>query len=165
MQMIIRKADPGDLPRAIEMLRAATLPTEDLASAHLALVAEGEGGLSGMIGLERFGDVALLRSLVVSPLARRAGIGRSLVEALESMAKKHDICELWLLTIDADRFFARLGFVERERHLAPEAIRGSAEFSTLCPADAILMSKELKGRAVASQGNRRPSGRFKSSWP
>jgi len=142
MHVRIRQATAGDLPRAIELLSAADLPTEDLAPAHLALIAEGEVGILGVIGMELFGEVALLRSLVVSPLARREGVGHSLVKALESSARERGIHELWLLTIDADVFFLNLGFSKRERGNAPDAIRDSAEFSSLCPDDAVLMSKE-----------------------
>ncbi len=141
--MLIRNATAADLSFATEQLGAAGLPTGDLTTAHLALAADGEAGLAGVIGLERFGDVALLRSLVVSPPARGAGVGRALVQALESSARAQGIRELWLLTIDADVFFSGLGFGERDRTSAPDAIRGSAEFSSLCPADAVLMSKRL----------------------
>ena len=143
MPVRIRNATAGDLPFAVELLRSARLPTGDLAPAHLALVAEVDAGFAGVIGLEKSGDVALLRSLVVSPPARGTGVGRALVRALESTAKGQGVRELWLLTIDACAFFSEHGFVERERASAPNAIRGSAEFSSLCPADAVLMSKRL----------------------
>ena len=142
-RVLIRHATAADLPFAIEQLGAAELPTGDLTSAHLALAAEGEVGLAGVIGLEGFGDVALLRSLVVSPRARGAGVGRALVQALESSAKEQGFRELWLLTNDADAFFSGIGFVECDRGSAPDAIRGSSEFSSLCPADAVLMRKRL----------------------
>lgn len=141
--MLIRDATAADLPFALEQLGAAGLPTGDLTPDHLALAAESDAGLAGVIGLERFGDVALLRSLVVSPGARGAGVGRALVQALESSARAQGFRELWLLTIDAGAFFSGLGFIERDRDSAPHAIRGSAEFSSLCPADAVLMSKDL----------------------
>lgn len=144
MRIDIRPATARDLPSAIELLRGADLPTEDLAAEHIALVAEGEAGLLGVIGLEIFGDVGLLRSLVVSPLARGEGVGRSLVEALELLARQRGIAELWLLTIDADAFFSNLSFCVRNRDIAPEDIRGSAEFSSLCPEDAVLMSKPTR---------------------
>ncbi|MCP4300795.1 MAG: GNAT family N-acetyltransferase [Gammaproteobacteria bacterium] len=139
----IRPATASDLPAAIALLRDADLPTEDLTAGHLALVAEGEAEMLGVIGLEIFGDVGLLRSLVVSPLARDEGIGRLLAEALELSVRESGIVELWLLTIDADTFFSTLGFGVRSRDVAPDAIRGSREFSTLCPGDAVLMSKEM----------------------
>lgn len=141
--MIIRNATAGDLPFAKKLLGAANLPASDLTPAHLAFVAEDDVGPAGVIGLERSGDVALLRSLVVSPRARGAGAGRALLQVLEASATEEGVRELWLLTIDADAFFRRLGFVARDRASAPHAIRSSAEFSSLCPADAVLMSKRL----------------------
>jgi amino-acid N-acetyltransferase len=99
--------------------------------------------MQGVIGLESFENLGLLRSLVVSRAARGSGIGAALVAALEAVCRELGVRELWLLTIDADAFFAKLGYVTRSRDAAPEAIRNTAEFSGLCPGDAVLMSKEL----------------------
>lgn len=139
----IRAAAAADLPVAVEMLRAAGLPTQDLLSRNLALVAEDETGVQGVIGLETFGDVALLRSLVVSLHARGQGVGCLLVKSLELLARERGIDELWLLTTDADAYFSCLGFVSRQRERAPAVIRDSQEFAALCPDDAVLMSKSL----------------------
>jgi N-acetylglutamate synthase-like GNAT family acetyltransferase len=139
----IRPATASDLPAAIGLLHDADLPTEDLTTEHLAFVAKGEMETLGVIGLETFGDVGLLRSLVVSPLARGEGVGRLLAEALELSVRESGMGELWLLTIDADAFFSKLGFRVRSRDAAPDAIRGSKEYSALCPGDAVLMSKSL----------------------
>jgi len=139
----IREATERDLPVAIDMLIRAGLPTQDLSSQHLALVAEGEAGIRGVIGLEPCGDAALLRSLVVAPDARGEGVGCLLVTSLELLARERGIHELWLLTIDADAFFSTLKFRVRPRDAAPQAIRASEEFSALCPGDAVLMSKAL----------------------
>ncbi len=141
--MEIRPATAHDLPAAIDLLRSAGLPVEDLTAGHLALAATDEGGVLGLIGLERFGKLGLLRSLVVAPRSRGEGIGRLLVDALEKAAHGEGVSELWLLTIDADSFFANLGYEARDRADAPAAIRGSREFSSLCPGDAVLMSKSL----------------------
>lgn len=143
MDALIRAATPDDLLPAIALLQAAALPTDDLTPQHLAFVAEGEAGLLGVIGVELFGDIALLRSLVVSPGGRRAAIGRKLVAALELSVTKQGVRELWLLTIDASDYFSGRGFLVRSRVEAPESIRNSAEFSSLCPGDAILMCKNL----------------------
>lgn len=139
----IRPATARDLSAAIALLRDAGLPTEDLTTRHLALVAERDAEMLGIIGLEIFGDVGLLRSLVVSSRVRGEGIGRQLTEALEVSLRDSGIRELWLLTIDADTFFSKSGFRTRSRDAAPDAIRGTKEFSILCPGDAVLMSKEM----------------------
>lgn len=143
MSLIIRPAAAEDLAPTIELLQAAGLPTADISAEHLLFAAENNHLIQGVIGRESFGDVALLRSLVVSPDARSAGIGPALVTALEAACRADSVGELWLLTIDADQFFAKLGFVERDRADAPDAIRNTQEFSGLCPGDAVLMSKRL----------------------
>ena len=53
-----------------------------------------------------------------------------------------------MLTIDADSFFEKLDYVARGRDVAPDAIRDTEEFSTLCPGDAVLMSKALRSLTV-----------------
>lgn len=143
MHFHIRPAIAADLPEALSLLRNAGLPTEDLAAEYLLQVAENDAGLLGVIGMQHFGDTALLRSLVVTPSARGTGTGRALVHALEAAASRSGVRALWLLTIDADEFFARLGYSVRKRQRAPRAIRNSNEFARLCPADAILMKKNL----------------------
>lgn len=143
MRFRIRAATAADLPGAVSLLRTAGLPTEDLTADFLWQVADSVSGMQGVIGLQRFGDAALLRSLVVSPSARGAGAGRALVEALEAAANRCGIQALWLLTIDADDFFTRLGYEVHDRQCAPRAIRNSNEFARLCPGNAILMKKVL----------------------
>lgn len=143
MTLTIRPASEIDLSAAIALLNSAGLPVQDLAAETLALVAETDGEPCGVIGLQSFGEVALLRSLVVSHDARGAGIGPALVKALETACLADGVRELWLLTIDVDRFFLKLGYVGRMRSDAPIAIRSTEEFSGLCPGDAVLMSKYI----------------------
>ena len=143
MTLAIRPASAADLAASKELLRKAGLPVADLSAERLAFVAERNGVFQGVIGVESFGTTGLLRSLVVSADARGAGVGPALVTALEVASLASAIEELWLLTIDADRFFEKLGFATRDRADAPDAIQGTEEFRGLCPGDAILMSKEL----------------------
>jgi amino-acid N-acetyltransferase len=134
---------PADLVIARQLLADAGLPTEDVTTGHLALVAEQAGAVCGLIGLEQFENVGLLRSLVIARECRSAGLGRLLVDELEQLAMTQDVSELWLLTIDADAWFARLGYTAQSRELAPAVIQQTEEFSSLCPGDAILMKKSL----------------------
>jgi len=143
MSLTIRPATAADLEPSIELLEKAGLPVTDLAADRLAMVAENDTVFQGVIGLESFNGVALLRSLVVAADARGLGIGPALVTALEVACLADGVGELWLLTIDADAFFEKLGYVPRDRADAPAAIRTTEEFSGLCPGDAVLMSKYL----------------------
>ncbi|MGI9270916.1 MAG: arsenic resistance N-acetyltransferase ArsN2 [Woeseiaceae bacterium] len=141
----IRPAVGADLALATDWLAGEGLPTEDLTTAHMDafwLAIQDEQAV-GMVGIEQFEDIGLLRSLVVDKTCRGVGLGAQLVTALENKARRTGLRELWLLTIDADAFFARLGYLVMQRSDAPPAIQGTAEFSALCPGDAALMCKHL----------------------
>lgn len=140
----LRQARAEDWQDIRLLLVESGLPIEDLGPDKLEgfLVAEDGDELAGLIGLDVFGTVGLLRSLVVAAKARKAGLGGKLVGALESAADTAGITELWLLTIDAEDFFARQGFEIADRDAAPVCIRETQEFSALCPGSAHLMSKK-----------------------
>jgi amino-acid N-acetyltransferase len=141
----LRQARPSDWNGIRELLVDSGLPCEDLGRDRLDgfLVAEDGGCLVGLIGLDIFDTTGLLRSLVVAGPARRAGLGGKLVGSLEAAAQAAGITELWLLTIDAERFFQRHGFDIVERAVAPADIRGTDEFGSLCPDSAFLMRKVI----------------------
>lgn len=145
----IRAAGEQDWPVIERLLAAAGLPSDDLAARHAGnfLVAVDPDapppGIAGVIGLEGFGRIGLLRSLVVDPAHRGNGIGTELVTALEERAGEAGVSELWLLTLDAEVFFWKLDYRIVDRETAPDAIRRTPEFSSLCPATAHLMHKPL----------------------
>ena len=142
----IRGAQASDLATACDWLAAAGLPTADLSAAHMDafLLASIQGRPVGMIGLESYSEFGLLRSLIVDEGCRGKGLGAQLVAALETKAAAEEVAELWLLSIDAGAFFARLEYEVMQRNDAPTAIQNSAEFSSLCPGDAVLMRKRLR---------------------
>jgi amino-acid N-acetyltransferase len=143
--LTLRQAIPGDWRAVQDLLLTADLPVDDLGPDKLSrfLIAEDDKVTVGLIGLEVLGTVGLLRSLVVARSARSTGLGGKLVGALESAAEAAGIAELWLLTIDAERFFQRHNFEIVDRTVAPDEIRQTGEFSTLCPDTAFLMRKLL----------------------
>lgn len=141
----IRQATPEDLATAIAWLDSAELPSSDVGAQHLNsfLIACRGREPVGMIGIEAYTDCGLLRSLFVAESSRRQGLGERLVAELERRSAATGMDSLWLLTIDADAFFLRQGFIVMSRDEAPEAVQNSAEFSSLCPGDAVLMRKQL----------------------
>jgi N-acetylglutamate synthase-like GNAT family acetyltransferase len=141
----IRRACPEDFESARTLLLASGLPVEDLSESRMEsfLVATSGASMIGLVGLEVSSGVGLLRSLVVAPGSRAAGVGRLLVGEVEAYASCRGIAELWLLTTDADRYFQALGYAARKRNEAPRAIRQTAEFALLCPGDATLMQKTI----------------------
>jgi amino-acid N-acetyltransferase len=121
------------------------LPTSDLLSKNLGHFF-GCGNTQtpeGVVGLEIYGTVALLRSLAVTADYHGKGYGKALVAEVEHYAQSKGVTELYLLTITAERFFERLGYKRTSREDAPEAIRQTKEFSCLCPLSSAFMVKEL----------------------
>jgi N-acetylglutamate synthase-like GNAT family acetyltransferase len=147
-------ARPGPLfplPLAVferDALRAALakagLPAEDVdRPEHLFWRFEIGDMPVGFGGLEPYRDVALLRSVVTLPPLRRRGIGRAIVEVLETEAMARNARAVYLLTSDAAPFFARLGYAPCGRDDVPPAIRATSQFTTLCPQTATVMCKGL----------------------
>lgn len=130
------------------LLVAAELPTEDLTSTSLGdfLAARAGDTLIGAAGLERHGDTALLRSVVVDKTLRGTGLGQRLVAAMEARARELGVRRLYLLTTTADKFFGRLGYRALARDEAPVAIQATAQFSQLCPSSSAFMMKALEAR-------------------
>lgn len=104
-----------------------------------------DGALVGAVGLERYGQVGLLRSLAVTPSRRGRGIGYALVACVEEEARSHGLRSLYLLTTTAGAFFARLGYQRADREDAPAPIRSTSQFVSLCPSSSHLMVKRLAG--------------------
>lgn len=131
---------------ALDLLDGADLPTEDLrggGAGPTLYAVEVDGDRVGCIGIERYGDAALLRSAAVAEPYRGEGYGRGAVRALESHARDDGVAALYLLTTTAAAFFAELGYERIEREAVPDAVRESAEFDDLCPVSATVMSRPL----------------------
>ena len=127
-----------------DLLERSGLPTSDLSTARPEfVVAISAGQIIGSGALEHFGSAALLRSVAIEPQRRGSGMGRLLIGELERRARAAGVSELILLTLTAADFFRRLGYGAKDRARVPEAVLGSAEFRSLCPATAICMAKTL----------------------
>jgi amino-acid N-acetyltransferase len=143
----VRVAASEDFDSLVGLLEAATLPTAGLPSSlGDFFVAEDQGRVVGAIGIEPYGQAALLRSAVVDPAFRSSGIGHALVRRVFDHARDRGITELILLTTTAERYFARFGFVRIAREDVPRAVRESVEFREACPASAAVMRIELSTR-------------------
>jgi amino-acid N-acetyltransferase len=141
----IRVAAPGDFAGVVRQLEAAELPTAGLEpSLPDFLVAEESGRVVGAVGLEVYGDCALLRSAVVDAGRRGSGLGIDLVESLLRRATTRGVREIYLLTTTAEHFFPRFGFVRIPRGDVAPAVRASQEFRGACPDSAIAMRKVME---------------------
>lgn len=140
----LRAAFEHDLAAVHRLLESSGLPTGDLATAkpQFVVIRDGEQIIAAG-ALERFGSVALLRSVAVAPDRRGASLGRRIVQELERAARATDIGRLVLLTQTARDFFTRLGYRVIKRADAPQEVQGSEEFRSLCPASATCMVKTI----------------------
>ncbi|MGO8917320.1 MAG: arsenic resistance N-acetyltransferase ArsN2 [Stellaceae bacterium] len=133
------------LPRLAALLAEAGLPSDDLAEPgrRFWCFRDAGGGAIGSGGLELYGTEALLRSVVVVAARRRSGLGRGIVARLLGEAGARGARRVFLLTTTAEAFFAALGFAVIERAAVPAVIAATREFTTLCPASAVCMTKAL----------------------
>jgi amino-acid N-acetyltransferase len=142
----VRTAAEKDLPAVLSLLGRADLPTAGVADAfsHF-IVAESEGRLIGVVGLELYGGSALLRSAAVEESWRGSGVGRVLVDRALDMARQHRIEDVYLLTTTAEHYFPKFGFDCVSRESVPGALGASAEFQGACPSTAVVMRKTVRG--------------------
>jgi len=147
MKLQAEPARPHDVAEALDLLRRVGLPVTDVADrwGHYFVVREDDGRVVGVGGLELYEDDGLLRSLAVDLDYRGQGLGASLVEAICARARRLDLGVVYLLTTDAEGYFARLGFAECPRDDAPQGIRDSWEFQVGCPSTAVLMKRLAPG--------------------
>lgn len=125
-------------------LDAARLPIDDLDEpGRRFFELSDEDGPIGFIGIEGDGPDRLLRSLVVLPSRKKLGHGGLLVAHAEAVARQDGVDRLHLLTTTVANFFRARGYRDADRAAAPDAIRSTAQFSTLCPGSAAYLVKEL----------------------
>lgn len=140
----LEPARAGDLAYVEGLLAANDLPNGDVGSKpECFYVGYVDDAPVGVGGIERYGPDALLRSVAVETERRGEGVGTALCAALEAAAEADGVRTLYLLTTTAAAFFERLGYVETDRGGAPDAIRGTSEFTDYCPSTATCLRKSL----------------------
>jgi len=138
----IRAARPADFGAVAGLLRSNNLPVDGVPpSLEAFLVAVRDGTVVGLVGLERYGTDALLRSAVVDASERGTGLGAGLIDGILAEAQERGVTVLWLLTTTAERWFPRFGFTIVTRDDVPPMVRASREFQGACPASATVMRR------------------------
>lgn len=137
----LRTAESRDVDDAARLLEACGLSALGLHDQYGDgyVVAERDGALVGLAGVEIHGAHGLLRSVAVAPEWQGAGIGAALTHDRIGWAREQDLESIYLLTTTAAEFFARHGFEVAARDDAPAEIRASKEFSEMCPSTAVCM--------------------------
>lgn len=139
----------------LALLAAAGLPHEGVREglSGFLVARDVSGRLVGCIGLERYGELALLRSAAVLPEFQGARIGSRLTAALLDRAAGAGVKEVVLLTTSARGFFAEtFGFQVADRADYEARLMVSPEWRLPRCSSAVLMSLKLRGR----EGRPRP---------
>jgi len=142
----IEPATSADLESVAALLGACRLPYDDLGPEQMPdfVLARAGHRIVATGGLERYGAVALLRSLAVAPDFRGGRLGERIWSVLRAAAIDRGVTRLFLLTTTAEPLFQRWGFHRVAREDIPEAVRTTKEFVALCPSTAVAMTIGLR---------------------
>lgn len=128
----IRPARTGDVDAIASLVngyaaQAVMLPrsTESVALAldDFVVAVDGRNVVMACGALKTYApSLAEVASLAVSPAAQGHGLGRRVVDALEALARRRDIQELFALTL-TPAFFEALGYAPGDRARYPEKVK------------------------------------------
>ena len=145
-ELQIESAKDTDHAAVVVLLQETDLPPdgielhmEDFLIVRHPEAVAGPEFLVGSVGLEIYGEAALLRSLAVHPDFQGTGLGTRLVNNIIEVAKGKGITRLFLLTDTAEDFFKKRGFVVVTRNNVPHDMKQSIEFTTLCTSSPSMM--------------------------
>ena len=142
----INKFSQNDKKIVLDLLSKADLPIADLTTKKMRnfmVARDGDNHILGVVGVETYQEIGLLRSLAVDPAYRGKGIGLQLTRRMESFAKHNGIRALYLLTMTAADFFVKIGYKVTHRDKVPDSIGKTEEYKNLCPVSAVCLFKAL----------------------
>jgi amino-acid N-acetyltransferase len=137
-------AAPADKNQVRRLLSECGLPTLYIPR-HLKsfIVAKAAEKIVGVIGVEVYGRMGLLRSLCVDEAYRGQGIAKRLNVKMLAYARLRRIDRLYLFTMDAEKFVSKLGFHKIDKKRIPKSIRSTWQFRRLHPYPVVCMMKKL----------------------
>jgi N-acetylglutamate synthase-like GNAT family acetyltransferase len=128
--MVVRRADDADLVAILAIVNDAAhayrgvIPADrwhdpymsrdelahEIAAGVVFWVAEEEGRLLGVMGIQDKGDVALVRHAYVASATQRSGVGTRLLRHVESLVDEPLLIGTWAAASWAIEFYRRNGF-------------------------------------------------------
>jgi len=145
MPPVITPATHADFPAIVGLLERNALPRAGLEQQVTTMLVAKEGEqLVGTAALEVYGAAALLRSVAVAAERRGQGLGQTLTAAALDLAQRRGVRTVYLLTETAAEFFPKFGFRPIARSDVVPAVLESPEFTTACPASAVVMARSLR---------------------
>jgi N-acetylglutamate synthase-like GNAT family acetyltransferase len=128
--IVIRRGADTDFPAMLAIINDAAhayrgvIPTDrwhepymsadelakEIADRVVFWVAEQEGRLSAVMGIQDKGDVALVRHAYVAPTSQRTGVGTTMLHHVEKLTDKPILIGTWASASWAVDFYERNGF-------------------------------------------------------
>jgi N-acetylglutamate synthase-like GNAT family acetyltransferase len=128
--IVIRRGADADFPAVLAIINDAAhayrgvIPTDrwhepympanelakEIADGVVFWVAEREGILSAVMGIQDKGDVALVRHAYVAPTTQRTGVGTTILHHVEKLTDKPILIGTWASASWAVDFYKRNGF-------------------------------------------------------
>jgi amino-acid N-acetyltransferase len=142
----IEKASPECLGEILEILSQVNLPHDGVKEHFGAfLVARNGGGrILGCAGLERYGELGLLRSAAVLSEYQGQWIGNKLIREILKRAANEGVTEIVLLTTTAKEYFqSKFGFKEAKRSDYEKRLADSPEWNLPRCSSAVFMTLKL----------------------
>ncbi|MGH2785882.1 MAG: HAD-IIA family hydrolase [Actinomycetota bacterium] len=145
----VRQASGPDLPSIAQLLHDGGLPAGAARErVGRTVVAEADRTVIATAAWEQLDDVALLRSVAAASDQRGAGIGMLVVAAALRQIARAGFRDVFLVTTDAEGFFARCGFRTIPREEMPEVIASHRQITRECPTSAPVMKLTLPAPAA-----------------
>lgn len=137
-------ATPADKDQIRRLLSQCGLPTVYV-HRHLKsfIVAKAAKKIVGVIGLEAYGRVGLLRSLCVEKAYRGRGLAKMLNARMMAYAHMQGIDRLYMFTFNAEEFASKLGFHKIGKNRIPKSIRSTWQFRRLKSYPVVCMMKRI----------------------
>ena len=144
MNLIIKQATEREFDAIKKLLDNNNLPTTDIYQDNIQLfIGLIDDKIMSVIGLEKYKNVGLLRSLAVTDLFKNQQVGSRLIRHIVDLCASEHIDKIYLLTTTAEKYFVKFGFTKIERMEAPDILKQTREFKDICPVSAVLMYKSL----------------------
>jgi amino-acid N-acetyltransferase len=137
-------ATPADKNQIRRLLSECELPTLYI-HRHLKsfMVAKEGKKIVGVIGVEVYGRVGLLRSMCVDQAYRGQGIAKMLYAKILVYAQMRRISRLYVFTWDAEKFASKLGFHKIDKKRIPKSIRSTWQFRSFGRYPVVCMMKKI----------------------
>jgi amino-acid N-acetyltransferase len=126
---LVRPARHEDVPAIERLLVAESLPVTPIVEYLDGFsVLESDDEVLGAAGIEMYGEAAFLRSVVVAQALQGTGMGDWLVRSALEHAQRTGARRVYLFTMHAADFFARLGFQAVSMDDFEAAVRAAPQY-------------------------------------